>query len=502
MNVGRVLRTVRWLRGKQLVWQVLNRLRKPAFVAVEASTRPVGRMRVEAVVKPECLRGKRFRFLNIEADFEGWNMTQSGMLWAYNLNYMDWLNQPGMTAEEGALWIDRFIADIPQNRVGLDPYPTALRLINWAKFISRFPGEATKPRLDSMYSQARHLERRLERHLLGNHLLEDAYALFVAANFFGDNRMLKRVRRLLHAQLREQVLPDGAHYEQSPMYHCILLDRLLDCINFDPTGDPVLMKTAVRMLGHLESVRWADGSLPMLNDSAEGIAPAPDEIFAYAHMLGLQWPPIAMRECGYRKLKNDIAEAIIDVGGIAATYQPGHSHADALSYELRLGGRPIVVDTGISTYEKNSRRQYERSTAAHNTVTPACGGDSSEVWGGFRVGRRAVVKIEAEGTEAVTASHNGFARPHRRTFTLTATGLNVTDEFDGDGVSRIHLAPGITILSKSTDEIITSGAIISVAGATEITIAESEVSTEYNMFSRSALIEIHFSGRMEYHISQ
>ena len=32
-------------------------------------------------------------------------------------------------------------------------------------------------------------------------------------------------------QLEEQILPDGAHYEQSPMYHCILLDRLLDAIN-------------------------------------------------------------------------------------------------------------------------------------------------------------------------------------------------------------------------------------------------------------------------------
>jgi len=187
---------------------------------------------------------------------------------------------------------------------------------------------------------------------------------------------------------------------------------------------------------------------------------------------------------------------------LAATYQPGHSHADALNYELRLCGRPIVVDTGISTYEKNARRQYERSTAAHNTVTPASGCDSSEVWGGFRVGRRAAVKIEVEGTEAVTASHNGFVRPHRRTFALTATDLKVTDAYDGEAVSRIHLAPGITILSKSSDEIITSGARISVAGATEITIAEAEVSTEYNMFSRSALIEIHFSGRMEYHISQ
>lgn len=82
----------------------------------------------------------------------------------------------------------------------------------------------------------------------------------------------------------------------------------------------------------------------------------------------------------------------MDVGDIKASYQPDHSHADTFNYELRIGGKPFVVDTGISTYDKTARRQYERGTAAHNTVMIG-NKDSSEVWGGFRVGKRAKVRL-------------------------------------------------------------------------------------------------------------
>ena len=157
------------------------------------------------------------------------------MLWAYNLNYMDWLLQPDMTFEQGSEWVERFITDLPTNRIGLDPYPIALRSINWIKFIGRHHKKVESNRLqrwnDSLYAQCKLLERKLEYQLLGNHLLEDAYALFIASIYFSDKKMYDKASCLLYKELDEQILPDGSHYEQSPMYHCILLDRLLDCYN-------------------------------------------------------------------------------------------------------------------------------------------------------------------------------------------------------------------------------------------------------------------------------
>ena len=80
----------------------------------------------------------------------------------------------------------------------------------------------------------------------------------------------------------------------------------------------------------------------------------------------------------------------IDFGKIGPSYQPGHAHSDTFNFELIKNGNPFIVDTGVSTYEKNERRQIERSTSSHNTITI---GDyeQSEVWGGFRVAKRAKI---------------------------------------------------------------------------------------------------------------
>ena len=37
--------------------------------------------------------------------------------------------------------------------------------------------------------------------------------------------------RILNEQLKEQILNDGGHFERSPMYHCIILEDLLDLHN-------------------------------------------------------------------------------------------------------------------------------------------------------------------------------------------------------------------------------------------------------------------------------
>jgi hypothetical protein len=489
MNYGLLLRTVKHLKPTQVYHQIKYRLVKAHYVPLSAPSVDMPSLTASPITKFKCLEDDKFTFLNLEHEFSGWNYTENGMLWAYNQNYFDWINQESISVEEGCKWIDRFIEELPGNKVGLDPYPIALRTINWVKFLCRYPDCVTKARQDSLYSQLRLLGKKLEYHLLGNHLLEDAFALYIGASFFNDNRLLAKAEKILLSQLKEQILPDGAHYEQSPMYHCILLDRLLDCVNIRNTE--ALAGYACKMLGHLDNIVWSDGTIPMLNDSANGIAPMPTQIFDYAKRLGLEWNPIPMKESGYRKLQDKHIEAIVDVGNITATYQPGHTHADTFNYEVRIDGKPFVVDTGISTYNKTERRQLERSTMAHNTVS-VDGKDSSEVWGGFRVGRRATVsdvrwKME-EGRGFVEASHDGFAKKCRRRFELSDGRFKVEDWYDGDAVSYIHLVEG-------ADE-----NRIEVKGALSVETKPWQYSLEYNKFREGKVIEIRFKGNCNYTI--
>lgn len=491
MNYRLLLQTLIHLRPTQVIHQVLYRLHKPAYQRLEARGERLGLcgFKTEPIARWNCWDGEQFCFLNIKAPFTIWNETSHGMLWAYNQNYMDWLNQEGITKEDCCFWMDKFIEELPQNRIGLDPYPIALRSINWVKVLTRWPDCATKARTDALYSQLRLLEKKLEYHLLGNHLLEDAYALFIGAVYVQDERLQKKAATLLLGQLEEQVLADGGHYEQSVMYHCILLDRLLDCINISTTNytnyTNSLSAFAVRMLGHLESVVWEDGSIPMVNDAAYGIAPTPKQIFDYARRLGLAWETIPLKECGYRKMKNEHMEAIVDVGNITASYQPGHTHADTLNYELRIDGKPFVVDTGISTYDKTPRRQYERGTKAHNCVVVQ-DKDSSEVWGGFRVGRRARVYSLQCTVYSLEAAHDGFGKECRRRFEMTEDAFVVEDEYKGEAVSYIHLA-------EEADE-----SRITVEGAVKIEMKEDQYSTEYNRLRPCKVMAIHFNGKLRY----
>lgn len=487
------------------MFQVRNRICRAGYEQSLAPRHTVCSLVAEPIPKFVSLDGEMFSFLNVSDCFRGWNFTDHGMLWAYNLNYFDYVNQPGMYPECAAAWIDRFIDDIDGSRVGLDPYPTALRCINWVKFFCRCPEHATAERETSAYSQLLLLSRKLEFHLLGNHLLEDAYSLYFCAAYFEDYQLLDRARKMLFAELKEQILADGAHYEQSAMYHCILLDRLLDCINMAKSKnfevDVVeLAEYATMMLGHLESITYENGDVPLMNDAAVGIAPHSAEIFGYARRLGLKWDAMEMKECGYRKLMAGKYESVIDVGEIAASYQPGHSHADVLNYELRMDGVPFVVDTGISTYDKTPRRQYERSSSAHNVVTVG-GRDSAEVWGGFRIGYRYCCRETDDNTYEV--SDYGCGLKVTRRFVMTERGFTIIDSVnrDDESVSRIHLAPGVEILSINDGEVVTNKGMIVVSGAGKVMIADGRASREYNHLENIKIVEIHFVGSISYTIS-
>lgn len=511
MNIPLILRTVIHLKPTQIVFQIKYRLKKATYTEFVCDKNVGGCLCIPFIPKYKCYENGEFSFLNISSPFVSWNDTENGMLWAYNLNYMDWLQQEGIDYTEASQWIDKFIEELPHNRIGLDPYPIALRSINWIKFISQHNvgSEQLKKWNDSLYSQVRLLEKKLEYHLLGNHLLEDSYAWFISAIYFKDKRMFSKASKLLLKELKEQILADGSHYEQSPMYHCILLDRLLDCYNFSVnnerfTGQNIITSKlkdySVLMLGHLESIVYQDKTYPLFNDAANGIAPTPEMLMAYAKRLNLKWTNIALGECGYRKLKSERMEAFVDAGNITATYQPGHTHADTFNYELRIDGMPIVVDTGISTYNKTARRQYERSTAAHNTVSIG-NRNSSEVWGGFRVGKRAKVKLLKDTANCIEATHNGFGIACNRKFSINGNTFSVEDEIAAEAISRIHLWHEEKVEQVAENEIIITHARIGIDNATRIEIRDEMISTEYNTFHSTKVIDIHFKGKTTYNIS-
>ena len=77
---------------------------------------------------------------------------------------------------------------------------------------------------------------------------------------------------MLRLQLIEQITIEGAHYEYSPMYHNLLLSRLLDCIQLailtksDNEVD-FLSNIASKMFDWSKNIVWKNSNFPQINDS-------------------------------------------------------------------------------------------------------------------------------------------------------------------------------------------------------------------------------------------
>ena len=105
------------------------------------------------------------------------------------------MDQENLPKEEGLVLIDDFISRLPDCVVGLEPYPLSLRCTNWIRFLGKH-----KIRNDKydviLFKQLQLLTHKLEYHLLGNHLLENGFALFFGAYYFDDYRFYKLARRI------------------------------------------------------------------------------------------------------------------------------------------------------------------------------------------------------------------------------------------------------------------------------------------------------------------
>lgn len=329
---------------------------------------------------------------------------------------------------------------------GWEPYPLSLRIVNWIKWM--LGGQAPDPQLlQSLAAQAEFLSRRLEYRLLANHLFMNAAALSFAGAFFLQDGWLRSGLSILEHEISEQVLGDGGHFERSPMYHALVLEALLDLLNLGaayPGLFPDWSPVAGRMLAWLRAMTHPDGQIAFFNDAAGGVAPPPPLLFAYASRLSVPAGEAALGESGYLRLENRDSVVLFDAAPLGPDYQAGHAHADTLSFELSHRGRRVLVNSGISTYEKGEQRARERGTAAHNTVR-IDGCDSSEVWAAFRVARRAYpCAVKMCGKTVAEAAHTGYTRlrpavVHRRRLELSPDCLRVVDSFEGEGAHQVEI---------------------------------------------------------------
>jgi uncharacterized heparinase superfamily protein len=474
-RAARLFHTAKYLRPSQVAARAWRRGWRPTPRPGPApARRALSGVFAEPVRhEPSLLAPLVFSFLGERHALQSradWNDPQRSKLWLYNLHYFDDLSAADAAARSA--WhhtlIARWIAENPPGwGPGWEPYPVSRRIVNLIKW-SLAGATPDAGCTDSVALQARWLRRRFEWHLRGNHLLANAKAMVFAGAWFSAEEAdawLAQGVRVLERQLAEQILADGGHFERSPMYHALVLEDLLDVCNILrayalPLPDSWASR-ALRMCTWLQTLAHPDGEIAFFNDAAFGIAATPAALAAYARRVLGAAPQPAPRTTllgasGYARLTRGTAVLLADCAPVGPDYLPAHAHADTLSFELSLDGARVLVNSGTSEYGTGAERQRQRGTAAHNTVG-LDGEDSSEVWHGFRVARRArpreVVLECGPGQCVLEASHDGYTRlpgrnTHTRRWTLRDASLTIEDHVSGAwraAVAYFHLHPDVVV---------------------------------------------------------
>lgn len=535
--------TLRYLRLVQIIGRLQHFLRRPV---IDDSVRNCGlRSALGEWVLParrsqRMLSHQTFCFLNETHDISNttdWNSSNYSKLWLYNLHYFDDLTavdaeqRSGLHRELIDFWIDE---NPPGIGNGWEPYPSSLRIVNWIKW-ALAGNELSDKCIHSIAIQVRFLTQNLETHLLGNHLFTNAKALLFAGLFFdGDEaeRWYQLGCKLIERELSEQVLADGGNFELSTMYHMIFLEDLLDITNlqrtYAQTQQNGLEERIPSMFNWLNTMCHPDGEISFFNDAASGITPPVNEIKKYGSRLKLLNEDCNkdgvhfLAASGYSRVQLGDAVALIDRAAIGPDYLPAHAHADTLSFELSLFGQRVIVNSGTSVYGTGKDRQEERSTSAHATIE-IDGQDSSEVWAGFRVARRARVSdcFESQSDDVIRlgACHNGYKRltgkpKHCREWIFVKNNLVFKDKVKGKGIhllkSVLPLHPNVEVTSIEGNQaklsIMGNKVDISIEGDGELIVINSNYHPEFGLsipnrhlvFSNNATLPVEIITRINW----
>jgi uncharacterized heparinase superfamily protein len=524
------IHTLRYLRWIQIQERIRKRFSSPKIDLSQApAMRTITGYWQDSANRRQCMVGiNTFQFLNVERTIKSgldWNNADWEKLWLYNLHYFDDLT--AYDSEQRTDWhwmfIQQWIDKNPEGQGnGWEPYPSSLRIVNWIKW-SLAGNTLEDDWLHSLAIQVRYLSNNLETHLLGNHLFANAKALCFAGLFFdgkeGDD-WYKIGLRLIEREVVEQLCDDGGNFELSTMYHIIFLEDLLDLMNIHSVFNrelPVGVENSIiPMLNWLHVMCHPDGEISFFNDASLGVAPSVAEITDYAGRLGFVTKPVEeslidLESSGYSRVVKGEAVALIDRAAVGPDYLPGHAHADSLSFELSLFGKRVVVNSGTSVYGEVEQRQIERGTASHSTLL-IDNQNSSEVWGGFRVARRAYVNERFQQKEGqsirLVGCHSGYMRlrgkpKHCREWLFEDNSILISDRITGNwkhqAVAVLPLHPEVVLQDAQLNQcdLIVEGHKVKIEfeGDGELEVVESAYHPEFGLSIANQ--HLHFKVKMD-----
>lgn len=476
--------TIRYMKPEQVFWRVGKKLGMNCALKGAHPTKGIDQRIGTAIPEldyapvflnrfcVEEIMNDRVNFLYEAETFtweETWHIDGRSPLWHFNLHYFEYIHPLVHSYLETGdqKYLDKTVQMIrgwihqnPQGKGGdgWSAYTISLRLTNWMVYFfavgEKMDGAFREELEASMFEQYLYLSRHLEKEILGNHYFENLKTLVLCSLFFGDTQSLPIYLDAFRNECHEEILPDGMHFELSPMYHKIVLEGLLRVtVNLREAQMPHTQLE--EMVWDMLSVAWSlERGLfrtPLFNDSGDNVAKSLNGLMACASRY-LDITPVyrpALSNSGYYIFTAGPWKLIVDAGQPGPDYIPGHAHCDAMSFELYRDGEPVLVNCGTYAYQCDQRHWF-RSTEAHNTVQVS-GVEQSEIWSTFRLARRShtrVLEVKENGVCMEMTDYKG--NRIQREILLLADSLYIKDCAEGlELQSHLHSIHKIDINSTA-----------------------------------------------------
>ncbi|MGL6153504.1 MAG: alginate lyase family protein [Cetobacterium sp.] len=408
-------------------------------------------------------------------------------------------------------WIDTVELENPLFKDCTRTIEMGLRAINWSKALEFFKAspnynEKIRKKIgDSLYQQCQILMDIYDdfRTLSNWGVLQNA-GLVVFSIIFEEYKNTKEILETalnrLEYQCQIQILPDGIHWEQSPMYQNEVLNCLLDvAILLKNNGIliPDKILEGIKKLAYSNLIMAKPNHhQPMQGDSDDTdlrdiITRAAyilkDETLKFGSYktidfesiweLGINsleeyetlsskspaFTSIQLKESGNFYLRDNFSENGNYLWFRCGPIGSGHGHGEHLHFDLTVYGENLLSDPGRCTYvENDSRRDYLRSVFAHNT-TIVDNLPFSEFNGAWGITDSAFTLnsnfITTEKFDFVEAGHLGYLKLHnpvitfRKILYLKPNIWIITDEFHSTGTHTykqiFNLNPNINIISNN-----------------------------------------------------
>ena len=198
---------------------------------------------------------------------------------------------------------------------------------------------------------------------------------------------LETAKRRLVEALAAQVYPDGAQIELAPGYHGVTLSNVVGALELARRNSvdlpPDFATCLEKMYEYYAAISTPDGRMPAVNDSGWGrvgsalrkgaeLFPQRQD-FIYVAGGGAEGTPPertswSLPYAGWHMMRTGWTPADKYLFFETGPYGAAHQHEDQLSLLLHAGGKTLLTEGGVYSYDRSQWRSYVLSSRAHNVV--------------------------------------------------------------------------------------------------------------------------------------